>query len=321
MTFTPDFINEKNKVQNIPISLVIIEVSKAFIGECESGSTVNSIKISSALSAAIDAYLDGLDETWSSTVAYGGWIISFERGKNVGSRRVITNLSGTTVTLNTALDSVPYTSTTVKDKIRIAKCLYLASWNMPVDFFLPDNSSDAGQEITFTPFPMQVEPVGANITGEVVNVSMAVANVNRLIGGFIQKSDGLRGNRVIRMIVFDGVLDNKYNCKKDVMYIDRVTVTTKEVTVTLESKFNIMGVDLPLGSYNRDFCSWRFKSAQCGFGYNIVGYPSPLGTLDSTNFPLASATSCDHTLKGANGCAAHTNTIRFGGFPGIPAVK
>lgn len=47
----------------------------------------------------------------------------------------------------------------------------------------------------------------------------------------------------------------------------------------------------------RDFCQWRFRSEECG-------YTGPLKT-------------CDLSLKGKNGCAAHNNVIHFGAFPGI----
>lgn len=47
----------------------------------------------------------------------------------------------------------------------------------------------------------------------------------------------------------------------------------------------------------RDRCQWRYKGAECA-------YAGPLGT-------------CDFTLNGSNGCVAHGNEERFGGFPGI----
>lgn len=47
----------------------------------------------------------------------------------------------------------------------------------------------------------------------------------------------------------------------------------------------------------RDRCAWAYKSTECG-------YTGPLPT-------------CDYSLQGDNGCAAHDNTHRFGGFPGL----
>lgn len=47
----------------------------------------------------------------------------------------------------------------------------------------------------------------------------------------------------------------------------------------------------------KNFCQWRYRSPECGYS----------GTMQS----------CDLSLKGANGCAAHNNVIHFGAFPGI----
>jgi phage-related protein len=95
------------------------------------------------------------------------------------------------------------------------------------------------------------------------------------------------------------------------------------VNATLEGKFNVLGIKLPQGMYHRNFCNWKFKSRECGFMWQGggAGYPNVTGTLDSENFPFADATKCDHTLKGSNGCLAHNNVKRFGGFPAIPSVR
>ena len=53
----------------------------------------------------------------------------------------------------------------------------------------------------------------------------------------------------------------------------------------------------PRRRQTKDFCQWRYKGKQCG-------YTGALAT-------------CDLTLQGPNGCAAHNNTIRFGGYPGL----
>lgn len=53
----------------------------------------------------------------------------------------------------------------------------------------------------------------------------------------------------------------------------------------------------PRRRQTRDYCQWKYKSAECG-------YTGPLPT-------------CDYSLSGPNGCGAHNNTIRFGAFPGV----
>lgn len=47
----------------------------------------------------------------------------------------------------------------------------------------------------------------------------------------------------------------------------------------------------------RDFCQWRYKGAECGY--------------------TGTAPTCDLSLQGPNGCAAHNNVVRFGAYPGL----
>jgi phage-related protein len=60
---------------------------------------------------------------------------------------------------------------------------------------------------------------------------------------------------------------------------------------------NTVAKTFPRRRQTRDYCQWRYKGEECGYS---GGMPS-----------------CDLTLKGANGCVAHGNVIRFGAFPGI----
>lgn len=60
---------------------------------------------------------------------------------------------------------------------------------------------------------------------------------------------------------------------------------------------NPLTLRFPLYRQYADRCRWRYKSPQCGYA----------GTMPT----------CDLTLQGSNGCAAHGNARRFGGFPGL----
>jgi hypothetical protein len=98
----------------------------------------------------------------------------------------------------------------------------------------------------------------------------------------------------------------------------KVISTASANTVELEENFTIMAanansesymVEFTLGAENpltlrfptrlqfRNRCPWRYKGRECGYA----------GALPT----------CDFTLNGANGCRAHNNETRFGGFPGI----
>jgi phage-related protein len=65
---------------------------------------------------------------------------------------------------------------------------------------------------------------------------------------------------------------------------------------TLGAENNITKT-FPRRRQTKDYCQWRYKSEECAY--------------------TGSMPSCDLSLKGANGCAAHQNVIHFGAFPGI----
>ena len=83
----------------------------------------------------------------------------------------------------------------------------------------------------------------------------------------------------------------------------------EEMVYIVASKAKTFAIDFTLGAVNplaqrfprrlqwRDRCSWVYKGRECGYGGALV--------------------SCDYTLQGDNGCAAHGNTKNFGAFPGI----
>ncbi len=315
MRTTPyNVLVEKNKQQNALIDLAIVEVSKAYVSTVQAASTKSTIVISSSLKDTIAAAGEDV-----GTSAHGwAWVVSIEDGNNLGSRRIVSSYNTTSGTLSfsPALDNLP---TIYPDKIRLSKCMFLAAWNKPIDFFLPDSSSALpGRALTYFSFPMSIEPVGTTTTGEVLNMAIDISNVDKLIGNAVQNAEGMRGNRVIHLRVFDGLTTqaqgaDKHHCILDTMYVDTTTISPQNVSFSLESRFNIIGVQVPTNEYSRDWCRWIFLGPEC-----LGGNQTSL-TQDTANFPLANATTCDHTLSGANGCTAHKNTTRFGGFPAIPS--
>lgn len=67
-------------------------------------------------------------------------------------------------------------------------------------------------------------------------------------------------------------------------------------TFTLGAENNISKT-FPRRRQTKDYCQWRYKGEECGY--------------------TGDRPSCDLSLKGANGCAAHQNVVHFGAFPGI----
>jgi len=300
------FLKEAQKQNNALINLVAVEVSKVYLGKAQTGSSVSKYVLDANLSNLL------IEESTLTSGDRGdgyAWVVSVEKGNDIGARRIVTGRSGVDLFFTPSLITTPVAD---YDQFRISKYMFLACWNQPVDFYLPDHSNTTDDiDIKYMPFPLSISPVGNTITGEIYNMGVSVSNVNRIIGNAIQMAGGLRGNRVIHLRVFYGLTNQGRDFSfQDIMYINTVSITQDNVEFGLESRLNILGIQIPTNLYLRDFCRFLFNSTECGYD----------GTsLDTDAYPMASSSSCDHTLRGPNGCSAHKNTRRFGGFPAIAA--
>lgn len=148
---------------------------------------------------------------------------------------------------------------------------------------------------TYTHFPVIHESVGDNSAGEIDQVNVRMANVSRLIQSYLETYDW-RGKKVIITAVFLDALDDADNALTHTFYIDNYTADEKDVNIVLTTKFDVLDVQLPLGSYNRNHCRWKFKSTECGY--------------------VGSETVCNKTKQDCRD--NKSNITRFGGFPSIP---
>ncbi len=83
---------------------------------------------------------------------------------------------------------------------------------------------------------------------------------------------------------------------EELVYVMGTSISGYQIDFRLGAR-NPLSMRFPARMQWRDRCQWAYKSKECG-------YDGALAT-------------CDYTLQGDNGCAAHNNTLRFGGFPGI----
>jgi len=94
---------------------------------------------------------------------------------------------------------------------------------------------------------------------------------------------------------------NAGNLQQSPEVIEFFQVTAAETanyvcTFTLGAENNITKA-FPRRRQTKDYCQWRYKGAECGY--------------------TGAMPSCDLSLKGPNGCAAHQNVVHFGAYPGI----
>jgi phage-related protein len=126
-------------------------------------------------------------------------------------------------------------------------------------------------------------------------VTLKMADFTRAIQERMQAYGGGIGSNVTVTVVNAGNSDQP----PEVQEFFTVTGASAQgyfISWTLGTE-SILAVIFPKRRELRDRCSWRYKSAQCKYAGNMP--------------------SCDLTLQGPNGCGVHSNTINFGGFPGI----
>lgn len=162
--------------------------------------------------------------------------------------------------------------------------LYFAEWDSDITF----------DSQVYTKFPITIEAIGENGKGEIDTVRLTVENVSRTIQGYLETYD-LRGKKVSIKTVWANQLADANAYIEDVYYIDSYTADQMNVVFDLTSKLDVLNVQLPLGTYSRTHCRWKFKSDECGYS--------------------GGESSCNRTLQR---CRELSNQSRFGGFPSIP---
>ena len=151
--------------------------------------------------------------------------------------------------------------------------------------------------ITYQRFPITHEPIGENTQGEINTLRVIISNISRLIQAYLEQYD-FRGKKVSIKLVWANQLADTDAYIEDAGYIDSYTADQENVSFLISSKFDVLGVELPLRRYSRNYCSWEFKSTECGYS--------------------GSETSCDKTLQR---CKALGNQVRYGGFPAVPTRR
>ena len=151
--------------------------------------------------------------------------------------------------------------------------------------------------ITYTRFPISHETISGNTEGSIDTVVVSVSNISRLIESYLEDYD-LRGKKVTIKTVWANKLADASAYMDDIFYIDKYTASQDAVSFTLTSKFDLLSVQIPSRKYSRNYCSWVFKSTECGYA--------------------GGETTCSKTKQR---CKVLANYTRFGGFPSIPTGR
>ena len=116
-------------------------------------------------------------------------------------------------------------------------------------------------------------------------------HVHRLL----EQAHGGTGSEVDIIIVNTASLDKKPEFVETFM-VSSSSVKDGAVEFAL-SMPNYASMRFPRRIIMSGYCSWIFRSKECAYTGDL--------------------TTCDYSLRGANGCTAHRNSANFGGFPSV----
>lgn len=152
---------------------------------------------------------------------------------------------------------------------------------------------------TYEPFPVEVGEVQQDTKGGLNDVQVILSNVDRTVTAFLETYE-VRGRRVLVKYVNTSKLDDPSVFALEEIYeINGAAVQERTATFVLGHE-QVLSHRVPAGRFQRDNCRWIYKTRQCGYTGTMV--------------------TCDQILNGPNGCRAHNNVPRFGGFPLLPKV-
>lgn len=149
--------------------------------------------------------------------------------------------------------------------------------------------------VNYVRFPFEIDL--KDESGEIQNLQLIIQDQAGLVHPYLRQYRGGVGSSVMVSIVT--VTPEHEVAKVDFAEIfEVISSSSSDFAITFE-----LGAENPLTrmcprrTQMRSRCSFKYKSTECGY----------TGALPT----------CDLTLDGQNGCKAHDNSPRFGGFPSI----
>lgn len=173
--------------------------------------------------------------------------------------------------------------------------IFNASTQTYVDTVYVVNNSEnvVFQGNTYVPYPFGVSI--KHEAGAIPQISLNATDFQKVLIGKLNTYGGAAGSRVTLTVVNSGNLSQGAEIE-EVFEIVGSSANDYVVTLYLGAE-SVLTRLFPTRTQMKDRCSWRYKGTECGY--------------------TGSMPTCDLSLQGANGCAAHSNTVNFGGFPGI----
>lgn len=202
------------------------------------------------------------------------------------------------ISLATAIDKSNVSSGTAYVALMEVVIRDPATGNVTDTIRLCNNNEDityAGNVYTATIFDLTFSVEN----GEVGSASVSMNDYNGVIRQSEEDIGGVIGFSVRIMIINSDNLSDPPDMDIDYKVVSSQSKDWK-VSWSLGSE-SALSLPFPKRKQYRDRCRFRYKGPECGYTGGLA--------------------TCDLSLDGPNGCAAHANTIHFGGFVGIKRAR
>jgi phage-related protein len=159
-----------------------------------------------------------------------------------------------------------------------------------------------GVGTTWTAFPFELGDISEDGRGEVPSLSIKIGNESRVMEQYIQAYDlycKTNGYSPITCVIYIVNTKNLASGTPETQHafdLDKITTDSKWATFTIGAS-NPWRKRVPLNRVLRNQCRWVFKSTQCGYS--------------------GATATCGKTLSACRAMSGGSNSVRFGGFPGI----
>ena len=183
----------------------------------------------------------------------------------------------------------------------------------PVTF----DAGDGNGPQLYQPFNFELGDLKIGTDGSVPECELQASNVMRALQGLVEQYGGLVGANLYLYAVNTAHPAGEPDLAL-AFTVKKTTCDAKLVRFSLGASSPIRRL-FPIHVYRPNFCIWQFNSpALQAATAAAIAAGKPLADPPGIQCGyLGPMTTCTHTIDGPTGCQAHSNVVRFGGFPGI----
>lgn len=185
------------------------------------------------------------------------------------------------------------------------------------------------QGVTYTRFPIEASGFERSSGGSIPQPRIRVANVTGLVGALARELQDLVGAKLTRRRTFVRYLDAvnftggiNPSADPNCGFPDEVWTVERKASENgiflefeLSAAFDVAGVLLPRRQCIQNICTWRYRSAECGYAGGAVATKNDVATSDLAQ------DDCGKRLASCKLRFGTYSELPFGGFPGVGLLR